>query len=341
MAKGKLDRIVVWVQHRKDRDSLYLQWHEPGTLRRKSQSAETNDPDIAANKARDLEYELNHGIRREPTKMTWEQFTDLYEEEYLGSVRPRTKAKALQVLASFDEHCKPKSLGDVSAPMLSRYAVKLRMGKRAAFTIHGHLSYLRTAFNWAVDQGYLTAAPKIKFPDTPKKSFVRTVTKEEFERLLAKAPNDNWTAFLLTAWHTGMRRNELFDLRWHEGEGPYFDFGQQRVMIPAAYNKANEDQWIPLHPDLAKALGPLRRPRGRAFDLGSDPSNVSSKFAKLAKAAGVRVTLHDLRRSFGSRYAAVVTAPILQRLMRHADIDTTMKFYTNIDSMLDDAIRRV
>jgi integrase len=52
----------------------------------------------------------------------------------------------------------------------------------------------------------------------------------------------------------------------------------------------------------------------------------------------VRISLHDLRRSFGSRYAAVVPAPVLQRLMRHADIKTTLAFYTNVDDVLEDAI---
>jgi hypothetical protein len=45
-----------------------------------------------------------------------------------------------------------------------------------------------------------------------------------------------------------------------------------------------------------------------------------------------------LRRSFGSRYAAVVPAPVLQRLMRRADIKTTLAFYTNVDDKLAEAI---
>ena len=36
---------------------------------------------------------------------------------------------------------------------------------------------------------------------------------------------------------------------------------------------------------------------------------------------------HDLRRSFGFRWAKRVMPLILQKLMRHADITTTMEFY--------------
>jgi integrase len=65
---------------------------------------------------------------------------------------------------------------------------------------------------------------------------------------------------------------------------------------------------------------------------------VSRKFSRLAKSLGLKISLHDLRRSFGSRYAAHVPAPVLQRLMRHADIKTTLAYYTDVDDALEEAI---
>lgn len=338
MARNTVQRIVVWVQRFKDRDTLQLQWHEPGTNRRRTQSADTSDPEVAEGKRADLEYELNHGIRREPTKMTWEQFTELYDEEKLAGNRASTRKKAGYVFDSFDDHCRPKTLGDVTERMLSQYVTKLRAKGAKPATIQGHMAYIKAALRWAVDQKFLPEMPKVVMPKVPKKSIIRTVTKEEFERLLDKAFDDRWRAFLLTAWYTGMRRTEILDLHWNDGGAPWVDFGQRRIWIPAAYNKADADQWMPLHPDLATALSPLRQPRGRLFILGSHPSNVSSKFRGIAKAAGVRVTLHDLRRSFGSRYAPHVSAPVLQRLMRHSDIKTTLAYYTNVEGVLDEAI---
>jgi len=41
---------------------------------------------------------------------------------------------------------------------------------------------------------------------------------------------------------------------------------------------------------------------------------------------------HDLRRSFGSRWAKKCMPPVLQRLMRHASIQTTMQFYVGLDA---------
>ena len=41
---------------------------------------------------------------------------------------------------------------------------------------------------------------------------------------------------------------------------------------------------------------------------------------------------HDLRRSFGSRWAPKVKPATLQRLMRHASIETTMAYYVDLDA---------
>jgi integrase len=147
--------------------------------------------------------------------------------------------------------------------------------------------------------------------------------------------------FIATAWYTGMRRNEMLDLTWDDRGMPTVDLANNRIRIPAAYNKSDEDQWLPLHPQLTEILGATAERRGYLFPtLRRSPTETSRKFSKLARSLGLRITLHDLRRSFGSRYASVVQAPVLQRLMRHADIKTTLTYYTDIDDQLDEAIRK-
>jgi hypothetical protein len=41
--------------------------------------------------------------------------------------------------------------------------------------------------------------------------------------------------------------------------------------------------------------------------------------------------MRTLRRGIGCRYAGKVPAQVLQKLMRHASITTTMNFYANVD----------
>jgi integrase len=41
---------------------------------------------------------------------------------------------------------------------------------------------------------------------------------------------------------------------------------------------------------------------------------------------------HSLRRAFGSIWSRRVMPPVLKKLMRHADISTTLKYYVTLDS---------
>jgi hypothetical protein len=65
---------------------------------------------------------------------------------------------------------------------------------------------------------------------------------------------------------------------------------------------------------------------------------VAARVSRLAKRAGVKLTMRVLRRGFGSHYAEKVSAQVLQRLMRHASITTTMTFYANVDTAVEEAI---
>jgi integrase len=53
------------------------------------------------------------------------------------------------------------------------------------------------------------------------------------------------------------------------------------------------------------------------------PAKVNTNAAGKVKFASA----HDLRRSFGERWASRVMPQVLMELMRHESIDTTMKFY--------------
>ncbi len=68
------------------------------------------------------------------------------------------------------------------------------------------------------------------------------------------------------------------------------------------------------------------------------PKGISERIIRLAKKAGVKLSMHSLRRGFGCRYAGKVSAHVLQRLMRHANIATTMNYYANIDAAVEDAV---
>ena len=80
----------------------------------------------------------------------------------------------------------------------------------------------------------------------------------------------------------------------------------------------------------------LVRPSGTPLDryeAGQIVSAIGRKATVVTnKAEGKFATAHDLRRAFGTRWAKRVMPAVLQRLMRHAAIQTTMSYYVDLDA---------
>jgi hypothetical protein len=119
-------RVTVWVQHFKDRVSLVLQWIDPDTGRRKSKSAGTAEPKEAEKARADLEYELNHGRYQEASRLTWERFRELFEDEYVAAKRPCTQANYSAMLNAFETICHPARLRSISERTISQFAAGMR-----------------------------------------------------------------------------------------------------------------------------------------------------------------------------------------------------------------------
>jgi integrase len=344
-------RIVVWVQAFTDRPGLVLQWHDPDTGRRKSKSAGTPDPDAAEQARADLEYELNNGLHKEAARMSWEKFRELFEAEYLPHARPRTRLVFENVLNLFEEICHPRQVRSVNERTVSAFAagLKRRPGREgregmAPSTVKVRLQFLHTVLTWAADQKIIPACPKFPAVKVPKKK-PQAVPLESFERLLAKAEGQDMRAFLMAGWLAGLRLAEAFALEWDAtAKAPYLDLGRNRIVLPAEFVKGVEDQWVPLDPQLREILLALPRRGRRVFHLVSgkgEPltlSTVSDRVVRLAKKAGVKLTMKVLRRGFGCRYAGKVSAHVLQKLMRHASIKTTLDYYANIDAAVEEAV---
>jgi integrase len=345
-------RITVWVQRFKDRPTLMLQWLDPDTGKRKSKSAETADEEKAETARADLEYELNNGLHKEAARMSWEKFRELFEAEYVAGLRLDTRRNYAATLDLFERLCCPRSLRGVSERTISAFAAGMRKlpGRRkgaesmAPGTIKVRLQFLHTALSWAVEQKMFPAVPRFPAIKVPKKD-PQPVPLESFERLLAKAEGDpQMQAYLLCGWLAGLRLSEALALEWEASEkAPYLDLARDRIVLPAEFAKAVKDQWVPLDPELRRVLEALPRHGRRVFrfpgergELGA--GGVSQRVADLARKAGVKLTMKALRRGFGCRYAGKVSAHVLQRLMRHANIKTTLDYYANIDAAVEEAV---
>ncbi len=253
-------RVTVWVQQFKDRKNLMLQWVDPLTRRRRSESAETADPEEAERKRADKEYELNHGLHAEPSRMTWETFRELFETEYLSGARWNTRQGYGDTFDLFERLCHPGKLASINERVVSAFVGAMRKeptrGRDGMMpsSIKVRLQYLRTTLRWAVEQKLLPSCPKFPKIKVPEKT-PQPIPAEAFEKMLEKASTPEMRAYLLCGWLAGLRLSEAYLLEWEEtDEAAYIDFARNRVVLPAEIVKAVKDQWVPLDPALKSEL---------------------------------------------------------------------------------------
>jgi integrase len=168
-------------------------------------------------------------------------------------------------------------------------------------------------------------------------------------------PHDTgaWERLIVGLWLSGLRLGEAIALSWDDDAPLAVDLSGKypALQIARRAQKSRKAERWPLPPDFAEWL--LQTPQddrhGRVFKLFSLRDHQPLALCKVGKvisrtgeAAHIVVakdpdtgevkyaSAHDLRRSFGTRWARKVMPATLQRLMRHASINTTMKYYVQI-----------
>ncbi len=365
MAAHNSSEIVVRVADHHRRRYYMLTYTCPMTRKRRwkasgiENTGRDRDRKAAERAAADWERELNDGEYRPPARLSWDEFRDLHEEQLQPGLAEKTRELYATVFNAIENILNPQRLADLTAERLSYFQAELRKGGRAEATIAAYLRHLRTALRWATDMGWLRSVPKIQKPPRAKGSKVmrgRPLALEEFERMLAKteavvgpAAAECWRFYLRGLWTSGLRRDESLSLFWDRPDRLCIDMTGKRPMlrIPAALEKGNQDRCLPMAPEFSELLAtvPEAARKGRVFKLVDRDGNprefagnwVGRVVSAIGKRAGVKVDVkgdkvkyasaHDLRRSFGERWARRIMPVALQELMRHESIDTTLAYY--------------
>ena len=349
---------------------MSLVFFDPISGKKKAKSAGTTDWREAERMAGELEKELRAGRYAPPSKMTWADFRKRYEAEKLPGLSVKTRAAFASAANLLERVLNPDRLAKLTAPALSQFVTKLRQEGMKESTIGSYLRILRAALSWGVSVDLLPAVPKMTIPRAGGAKG-RSLAGEEFDRMLAAVPkvrrkdSADWARYLTGLWLSGLRLEESLILSWEQDAPFTIDLTGRRpaFRIEAAAQKSRKDERLPMTEDFYRFLvqTPEAERVGRVFKLVGTktrilvtPQRVCRTVAKIGEKAGVVVatiekrkrvdgklvattakkfaTAHDLRRSFGTRWAKRVMPAVLQRLMRHANIGTTMKYYVTIDA---------
>ena len=96
---------------------------------------------------------------------------------------------------------------------------KLELRKTyAEATIKGTLVKTRTAFNWAIRNGWLVVSPLRGVPtgSYENEDNNRDITIDEYHRLLNVCPCYDWTTIIALARIGGLRPCEVLHLKWSD-----------------------------------------------------------------------------------------------------------------------------
>ena len=182
----------------------------------------------------------------------------------------------------------------------------------------------------------------------PKKRQSRT-----WSPVMVKAAAESLRHLLRGLWLSGLRLGEALSLTWDQwADGIRVNVDEDQdvcLMIDGGNQKNRQALTYPVVDDFAEFLlaVPEDKREGFVFNaiavsgkVSRRVDTVSTWIVDIGKAAKVKVdekdgsekfaSAHDMRRAFGTRWAKIVPASLLQQLMRHSSIETTMSFYVNI-----------
>ncbi|MEK6714020.1 MAG: site-specific integrase [Nitrospirota bacterium] len=130
---------------------------------------------------------------------------------------------------------------------------------------------------------------------------------------------------IIVALNTGMRRAELFNLRWHD-----IDFN--KGIIHLLRTKNGEKREIPMNQAVNTAITKARKHPGSEYvfctKTGNCYTDIRKPFARSLKRAGIAdFRFHDLRHTFASQLAmASVDLNTIRELMGHKSMRMTIRY---------------
>jgi len=203
---------------------------------------------------------------------------------------------------------------------------------RKIATVNRELDKLRRMFSIALREGWIRQNPfaagesLISIADEHKRE--RILTRDEERRLLAAClgPHRKYLRpIVLCALDTGMRRGEIFALRWRD-----VDLEHGLITIQAFNTKTMRERQVSLTARLASELEALwqESPKDKFRRVFGITDNVKRSFEAARAAAGLPdVRFHDLRHTHATRLVgAHIPLSEVGQVLGHTQPSTTFRY---------------
>jgi integrase len=251
-----------------------------------------------------------------------------------------------------------RKIDDIPADDITAWRDQLRKKGRTPQTTNRYMDDLRSCMNHALERGVIAVHP---FDNIPRKK--RRLKTEDDKRVRYLGQRDEhediqdeasnkigerarllkaldtqglpkyMKPMVLLALHTGMRRGELFKLKWSD-----IDFRQKHIRLKAMNTKSNKTRYAYLNDVTDKLLREWRKAQGNVLNIDGlvFPNPVTGKPLTTVKRAWKTVVtkaqlqdfrLHDCRHDFASQLVTKgVPLYTVAELLGHSGVEITQRY---------------
>lgn len=268
---------------------------------------------------------------KEEPKKSIREHAKLFTEKYKPGSKPSEKREKARVLKS---HLLP-FFGDMVIESLKQsdvdtYAQKELDRGKAIKTVNNQLAVLSTLIKYTMGE-----KSKLRFKLDGMAGELTAVASEDVEKLLEACDDPRVTVMLLLASEAGLRAAEIRGLQWTDIKAGQLTVRRtlDKLTNDAVAPKHNKSRTVPLSGRLTASLAALPRaglwvisePDGSPITYDRMIDAVHGTYER-AEVPRPPKALHCLRHTFGTVMARKVPLPVLQRLMGHADVQTTLRY---------------
>ncbi|MCX4190828.1 tyrosine-type recombinase/integrase [Methylophaga sp. OBS3] len=296
---------------------------------------------------------------------------DFINETYLPWFITHHKAPKAKLPFNQFKHLFKKRLDKVTGWEIESWRSKRHKDGLSASTSNRYIGTLKAMFNRAVEWEVIEQNPlnKVKKQKSDSRAIIRYLSVDEEQRLRSTLRSrdrrlaqsnpfyaggrftrleailggfpDHVHPMVLLLMNTGMRRGEMFNLRWQD-----VDFTNKRITVVGNTSKTGQTRYIPLNEEAFRVLDiwhkQTQRHSGHIFvgKNGKRFTNIDKAWKVLLRDAKIAdFRLHDLRHHFASRLvSAGIDLNSVRELLGHSDIKMTLRYAHLSPAHLHDAV---
>ena len=293
-----------------------------------------------------------YGLEPKPDKL----FENFVIETFLpySEANKKSFVSDVSICKVLVRYFKGKSLRTLTPPVIENFKQWLlakpiiygpkndrKRRSRSLATVNNHMRILSKILSLAVDAELLESNPCFRVRKfRPNNRRLRVLSIEEETKLFKNLKgNELLQRIVQVALHTGLRRGEIFNLRWED-----LDFSRNRIVVRKT--KSSTERFVPMNMEIRNVLFTIKEMNGFVFPsprTGGKLFDLKKSFRKAVDDAGiVNFRFHDLRHTFATRLSDEgVDVVVLQKLLGHSDVRTTMIYTHAADEAMHVAVGKL